>query len=128
MPRLPRFESVTGWSGPSRFVPSLTAASWRAVASPVLPDRSLARAGFIPNDWREWRRLRVLQLKQRGWRQRDIAAALGASEVSVSRWLSRARKGGPEALLSRPAPGHPPKLSPAQRRLIPEFLWHGPEA
>jgi len=70
----------------------------------------------------------VLQLKQQGWRQRDIAEALGASEVSVSRWLRRAREGGPEALLSRPAPGHPPKLSPAQRRLIPEFLWHGPEA
>ena len=85
-------------------------------------------SGFVPHDWREWRRLRVLQLKQQGWRQRDIAEALGASEVSVSRWLSRAREGGPEALLSRPAPGHPPKLSPAQKRLIPEFLWHGPEA
>lgn len=85
-------------------------------------------SGFISNDWREWRRLRVLQLKQQGWRQRDIAAALGTSEVSVSRWLSRAREGGPEALLSRSAPGHPPKLSPAQKRLIPEFLWHGPEA
>src|SRR3954447_10840663 len=85
-------------------------------------------SGFIPQDWRAWRRLRVLQLKQQGWRQRDIAEALGASEVSVSRWLRRAREGGPDALLSRPAPGHPPKLSPAQRRLIPEFLWHGPEA
>jgi transposase len=85
-------------------------------------------SGFIPHDWREWRRLRVLQLKQQGWRQRDIAEALGASEVSVSRWLHRAREGGPDALRSRPAPGHPPKLSPAQKRLIPEFLWHGPEA
>jgi transposase len=85
-------------------------------------------SGFTPHDWREWRRLRVLQLKQQGWRQRDIAAALGTSEVSVSRWLGRAREGGPEALLSRPAPGHPPKLSPVQKRLIPEFLWHGPEA
>ncbi len=85
-------------------------------------------SGFIPYNWREWRRLRVLQLKQQGWRQRDIAEALGASEVSVSRWLRRARDGGPDALLSRPAPGHPAKLSPAQKRLIPEFLWHGPEA
>jgi transposase len=82
----------------------------------------------IPHDWREWRRVRVLQLKQRGWRQRAIAEALGASEVSVSRWLRRAREGGPEALLSRAAPGHPPKLSPSQKRLIPEFLGHGPEA
>lgn len=85
-------------------------------------------SGFIPHDWREWRRLQVLQLKQQGWRQRDIAEALGAAEVSVSRWLRRARDGGPDALLSRPAPGHPPKLAPAQKRLIPEFLWHGPEA
>ena len=85
-------------------------------------------SSFIPHDWREWRRLRVLQLSQQGWCQRDIAEALGASEVSVSRWLRRARAGGPEALRTRPAPGHPPKLSPAQKRLILEFLWHGPEA
>jgi transposase len=83
---------------------------------------------FEPYDWREWRRLRVLQLKQLGWRQREIASALGASEVSVSRWLARARREGPEALLARPAPGPASKLSPRQKRLIPEFLWHGAEA
>jgi transposase len=83
---------------------------------------------FIPTDWREWRRLRALHLQQQGWYQCDIAGALGVSEETVSRWLARARDGGPEALLSRPRPGHPPKLSSAQKRLIPEFLWHGPEA
>jgi transposase len=83
---------------------------------------------FIPHDWREWRRLRVLHLKQQGRSQRDIAEALGVCEETVSRWLARARDGGPEALLARPAPGHPPKLSSAQKRLIPELLWHGPEA
>jgi transposase len=31
-------------------------------------------------------------------------------------------------LHSRSAPGRTPKLSPAQKRLIPEFLWHGAEA
>jgi len=56
--------------------------------------------------------MRALELKQQGWRQRDIASALGASEVSVSRWLARAREGGRDALLARPAPGRPPKLSP----------------
>jgi transposase len=83
---------------------------------------------FIPDDWREWRRLRALHLKQQGWRQCDIAAALGVTEEAVSRWLARARAGGPEALRTRSAPGHPPKLTPTQKRLIPEFLWHGPEA
>jgi transposase len=69
-----------------------------------------------------------LHLKQQGWVQRDIADALGASEVSVSHWLARARDGGPEALRARSAPGHPPKLTADQKRLIPEFLWHGAEA
>jgi transposase len=69
-----------------------------------------------------------LYLKQRGWYQRDIAEALDVTEVTVSDWLSLVREGGPEALRARPSPGHPPKLSPAQKRSIPEFLWHGPEA
>jgi len=69
-----------------------------------------------------------LYLKQRGWSQRDIAEALDVSEVALSGWLARARDGGPESLRSRPAPGRPPRLSPAQVRSIPELLWHGPEA
>ena len=31
---------------------------------------------FTPGDWREWRRLRALQLKRQGWHQRVIAEAL----------------------------------------------------
>jgi transposase len=84
--------------------------------------------GFIPGDWREWRRLRAWQLKQQGWLQRAIAEALGVSEEAVCRWLARARQSGPDALRHRLAPGHPPKLSAFEKRLIPEFLWHGPEA
>jgi len=69
-----------------------------------------------------------VQLKQQGRSQRDIADFLGVSEVTVSRWLARVRAGGLEAIRAHPAPGHPSKLSLAQRHLIPEFLWHGPEA
>lgn len=79
-------------------------------------------------DWREWRRLRAVQLKHEGWYQRDIASALGVSENSVSHWLSRARDGGLAALRARPTAGHPPKLSTEQKSRIPDFLWHGPEA
>jgi transposase len=85
-------------------------------------------SGFTPDGWREWRRLRALHVKQQGWYQHDIAGALGASELSVSRWLARARQGGPASLRARPAPGHPPKLTPDQKRRIPELLWHGAEA
>jgi transposase len=67
-------------------------------------------------------------LRREGWSRRDIAEALGVSPVSVSRWFARARDGGPEALRARPGPGRPSKLSPAQKRRIPEFLWHGAEA
>jgi transposase len=79
-------------------------------------------------DWRQWRRLQALRLKQHGWYQRDIAGALMVSEVSVSHWLSRARMGGARALLAHPPPGPASALSADELRLIPEFLWHGPEA
>jgi transposase len=83
---------------------------------------------FIPKDWREWRRFRAVHLQQEGWYQRDIAQALDVSENTVSRWLARVRQGGIHALQAKPIPGRLPKLSPTQRDLIPEFLWHGPEA
>ncbi len=69
-----------------------------------------------------------MELKQQGWFQRDIADALGVAEETVSRWLARARDRGPEALRARPRPGQPPKLTAAQKQLIPELLWHGAEA
>ena len=58
--------------------------------------------------------MRAWRLKQLGWKQRDIAAALGVSTAAVSQWLAQARSDGPAALLSHPAPGHPAKLEPAK--------------
>jgi transposase len=83
---------------------------------------------FHPDPSWEWLRFQALQLKQQGWSRHDIAEAFGVSPVSVSRWFARARDGGPEALRTHPSPGCPPKLSAAQKRQIPEFLWHGAEA
>ncbi len=80
------------------------------------------------HDWREWRRLRAWELAQTGWGVRRIAVALAASPAAVSRWLAAARHDGPQALLTQPRPGAPAKLSADQKRLIPDFLWHGAEA
>ena len=44
--------------------------------------------------------MRALELKHLGWKQRDIAAALGVTEGAVSQWLAAARRGGPDAVLS----------------------------
>jgi transposase len=81
-----------------------------------------------PHDWREWRRLRAWQLSQAGRGVRAIAEALGASPAAVSGWLALGRRDGPGALTARPHPGGPGKLTPAQKRQIADFLWHGPEA
>lgn len=72
--------------------------------------------------------MRALDLARQGWKQRDIAVALGASKGAVSRWLAATRLGGSEALRSHPAPGAVAKITAEQFRLIPDFLWHGAEA
>lgn len=81
-----------------------------------------------PIDWREWRRLRAWELALQGWRVNAIASALGASHPAVSHWLASARRDGPQTLYARPHPGATPHITPNQKRLIPDFLWHGAEA
>jgi transposase len=81
-----------------------------------------------PHDWKEWRRMRALDLEEEGWRPSDIAAALGVTKGAVSQWLTAARRHGSDALLAHPHPGSKPKLTLKQFRLIPDFLWHGPES
>lgn len=72
--------------------------------------------------------MQAWQLSKHGWKGRDIAIALDVSRGAVSQWLSTARLGGKAALRSRPRRGACPKLTAAQRRLIPDFLSHGSEA
>jgi transposase len=81
-----------------------------------------------PHDWKEWRRFRAWELKLQGWVQQDIAEALDATPGAVSQWIHAAGRGGADALRRHVSPGHPAKLTPAQLRLIPDFLWHGAEA
>jgi transposase len=81
-----------------------------------------------PSDWREARRLRAWELKQQGWPQQAIAAALGVTPGAVSQWLKRAATGGVAALRNRLRPGPTPRLTAEQRARIPELLARGAEA
>src|SRR6266852_4516872 len=80
-------------------------------------------------DWRAGRRRRAWELKQAGWKQTEIAAALGVTSGAVSQWLTRARaEGVEEGLRAHPASGRPPKLTAEQRAQLPALLDRGAEA
>jgi transposase len=72
--------------------------------------------------------MQALHLSKQGWKQWDIAAALDVTQGAVSQWLTAAWIGGPDTLRAQPRPGRPPRLTPQQKRLIPDFLGHGAEA
>ncbi len=81
-----------------------------------------------PIDWREGRRLRAWDLHQQGWKQRDIAVALGVSPGAVSQWLKRGRDGGEARLRRQPPPGAKPRLSADQLVELQGLLAQGAEA
>src|SRR5436305_10255392 len=60
-----------------------------------------------------------------GWRQHQIATALGVSESAVSQWLTQARQEGAEALQQRSRSGRPPRLTAAQQAEVPALLCQG---
>ena len=78
-------------------------------------------------DWREGRRRRAWELKEQGWKQQDIAAALGVTPGAVSQWLKCARERGVEGLRRHPAPGRQPRLTPEQLAQLPALLAPGAE-
>ncbi len=66
---------------------------------------------------------------EQGWRQSEIATALGVTSGAVCQWMRRAHDGGgPEALRKRKAPGGRPRLSAEQQRQILVWLREGAEA
>jgi len=80
-----------------------------------------------PKDWREVRRLQAWELKQKGWKQKDIAEALGVTAGAVSQWMKRGKKGGPEALRRQQGGGPKPRLSADQLSRLAGLLAKGAE-
>jgi transposase len=78
--------------------------------------------------WKEERRKRAWVLYQAGWKQKDIAEALGVTRGAVSQWIKMGQEGGEEALEDRPKPGAPRRLSTEERQRIPDLLELGAES
>ena len=79
------------------------------------------RTPGVPKSWKEGRRKRALELTPHGWKPREIAAALGVSAAAVSQWVAETRGRGREAWRAKPRLTGPMKLTPDQRRLVPEL-------
>lgn len=78
--------------------------------------------------WKEARRLQAVALRQKGWKQSQIAEALGVTDGAVSQWFRMVHDRDATALLARPHSGRPPELTCEQKNLIPDLLSHGAEA
>lgn len=81
-----------------------------------------------PQNWREYRRLRTWEMHQQGYKQCEIAAALGLTASAVSRIIARANAGGVTALYHHKPPGRPAQLSAEQREQLLVELAAGAEA
>jgi transposase len=90
-------------------------------------DRMNEKKNKEAQDWREARRLRAWELKQKGWKQKDIAEALGVSKGAVSQWFKKAEQEGIEGLRKRTGGGPKARLSVEQVNQLPALLSQGAE-
>ena len=79
-------------------------------------------------DWKEWRRRRAWELSQQGWKQKEIAQALGVTQGAVSQWMKVRREQGEEGLRGKVAQGSQPRLSEEQMAQLPALLDQGAQA
>jgi transposase len=74
----------------------------------------------------EARRCLAVQRASEGYSTEEIADFLGVDVRSVRRWLATFRRLGPAGLAARPATGRPPKLNPAQEKIVRRWLSECP--
>ena len=66
-------------------------------------------------------RLRAVAQMREGAHPEQVAQALGLHRTTVYGWRAQFRAGGRDALLAKPIPGRPPKLTEDQQRQV--FEW-----
>lgn len=76
----------------------------------------------------EVRRRIAAKLLQEGMGIRQVARLVDAAPASVFRWKKALEEGGKEALVAKPHPGRPPRLTAEQREGLKATLLLGPRA
>ena len=72
------------------------------------------------------RRLAVQRAVEGYYSTEEVADFLGVAPRSVRRWLATFREQGAAGLAARPATGRPPKLAPAQEKIVYRWLTDNP--
>lgn len=78
----------------------------------------------ISRDELELLRLRVLNLREKGWKINDIAESFELHRGSVSRWFTYFRRKGKDGLLKKKASGAKPKISLQETNKLISILMH----
>lgn len=73
----------------------------------------------------EARRRRAVALLKTGLGIREVARQVGSSPSSVTRWKEVVNKRGTRALVAKPHPGRPSRLSAGQKRKLLKTLLRG---
>lgn len=74
----------------------------------------------------EHRRLLAVQRVLEGYSTEEVAEFLDVDPRSVRRWVATYRRAGGAALVARPVPGRPPKLTRTQEKVIRRWLAEKP--
>ena len=74
------------------------------------------------------RRLLALAAIYDGASRAEAAEIGGVTRQIVRDWVARFNEGGPEALVTRKAPGQPSRLTPVQREALAQAIEDGPGA
>ena len=87
----------------------------------------LKRLARSSRDADQTRRLLALAVIYDGGSRGEAAQLGGVGRQIVRDWVERFNAEGPDGLITRKAPGHPPKLNDAQRAKLVQIVERGPD-
>ncbi len=87
---------------------------WRKILDKMTCEELMTEANRI-KDTRLRTRVQAMVLLKKGWHQKVVAEAVGASERSIRGWISRYNKGGIDELCDKPRSGATKKLKDSGR-------------